>query len=321
MTSVLKPEITSIINGLLTIAVRSTTQVAAVFNQLQIYRADSINGPFSLLDTATLTGAGSYQILDTDTGPGKYYKAQFFNSSTLAMSVFSEPAQETGVFSEYTVPVSTATYPPELALSEQDREIIESIRITIGDIGDIQRDFYDSSDSNSQHNCASQISSDKKTWELFEFKGWPQQVIINGVEKTDITDPLVKGYKFLTFTGSEACITGTLDVFYNHFRFSDREILLAYDRSSNLLVDCGLTVGQVTTEMRIMQAAILLLEGELRQSQGDAVSVRDGDTSYNNTAGITSRTGDLEDLKRKMREIIECARINASYGLTGVRID
>ena len=46
MTSVLKPEITSIINGLLTITVRSVTQVEAVFDQLLIFRADSANGPF-----------------------------------------------------------------------------------------------------------------------------------------------------------------------------------------------------------------------------------------------------------------------------------
>ena len=36
MTSVLKAEITSVINGLLTITVRSVTEVEAVFNQLLI---------------------------------------------------------------------------------------------------------------------------------------------------------------------------------------------------------------------------------------------------------------------------------------------
>ena len=166
MTSVLKPEITSIINGLLTITVRSVSQVEAVFDQLLIFRAGAANGPFTVIDTITLAAAGSYTSLDTGTTPGKYYKAQFFNSSTVVSSVFSELAQETGVFSEYTVPTSTATYPPEIALSEQDREIVESIRITLGDIGTIERDFFDSSDTNSAFACASQISSDQKTWEL-----------------------------------------------------------------------------------------------------------------------------------------------------------
>ena len=321
MTSVLKPEITSIINGLLTITVLSATQVEAVFNQLLIFRADAANGPFSTIDTITLTSAGSYASLDTGTAPGKYYKAQFFNSSTLVSSVFSELGQETGIFSEYTVPTSTATYPPEIALSEQDREIVESIRITLGDLGTIERDFFDSSNSNSQFACASQISSDKKTWELNEFKGWPQRVLINGIEKTSISDPQVIGYKFLTFSGTSACITGTLDVFYNHFRFADREILLAYDRSINLLVSCGLTEGQVTTEMRIMQAAILLLEGELRDFQQGGVAIRDGDTTYDSSRAIESRSQDLNDLKQKIRELVECARINASYGLDGVRVD
>ncbi len=321
MTSVIKPEITSIINGLLTVAVRSVTEVALVFDQLLIFRADSANGPFSSITTITLDGSSSYSFLDTGTTPGKYYKAQYFHSTTMVSSVFSELGQETGIFSEYTVPTTTATYPPEIALSEQDREIVESIRITLGDIGTIERDFFDSSDTQSKFACSSQISSDEKTWELVEWKGWPQRVIINGVEKTSITDPQVIGYRFLTFSGTGATVTGTLDVFYNSFRFADREVLLAYDRASNLLVSCGLSAGQITTEMRIMQAAILLLEGELRQSQEKAVSIRDGDTTYDNTRGVMSRTQDLSDLKQKIRELIECARIKASYGLEGVRVD
>jgi len=321
MTSVLKPEITSIINGLLTIGVRSVTSVEAVFDQLLIFRADAASGPFTSLTTITLTSAGAYTFLDTGTAPGKYYKAQYFNSGSMVSSVFSELAQETGVFSEYTVPTSTASYPPEIGLSEQDREIVESIRLTLGDFGIIERDFYDSTDSNSQFACSAQISSDQRTWELLEFKGWPQRVVINGIEKTSISDPQVIGYRFLTFSGLGASITGSLDIFYNHFRFSDREILMAYDRARNLLVSCGLAASQITTEMLIMQAAILLLEGENRDQTTGAVEIRDGDTSYSNTRAIQARTEDLADLKQKIRDLIECARFNASYGLEGVRLD
>lgn len=318
MTSVLKPEITSILNGLVTITVRSVASVEAVFNQLLLMRADGASGPFSTIATITLDGGGTYTYLDTGTSPGKYYKAQYYNNSTLVSSVFSELGQETGIFSEYTVPTTTASYPPEIALSEQDREIVESIRVTLGDFGIIERDYFSSSDPQSQHACGSQVSADRKTWELFEWKGWPQRVTLDGTEKTSISDPQVLGYRYLTFSGT---ITGTLDIFYQHFRFSDREILLAYDRSRNLLVSCGLSASQITTEMLIMQAAILLLEGELRQSQEKAVSIRDGDTSYDNTQNIRSRTEDLADLKQKIRDMIECARYNASYNLEGVRID
>jgi hypothetical protein len=321
MTSVLKPEITSIISGLLTISIRSATAVAALFDQLLVMRADSASGPFSTITTITLTGAGAYTYLDTGTAPGKYYKAQYYNSTTMISSTFSELGQETGIFSEYTVPTTTASYPPELAMSEQDREIVESIRVTLGDFGIIERDYYNSADPNSQFACSANISADQKTWELNEFKGWPQRVVINGAEKVSISDPQVIGYRFLTFTGVSACITGTLDVFYNHFRFSDREILLAYDRAGNLLVSCGLTSAQITTEMLIMQAAILLLEGEIRDSAIGGIEVRDGDTTYSNTRSIEARTADLEDLKQKIRELIECARYGASYGLEGVRLD
>ena len=321
MTSVLKPEITSIINGLLSITVRDTEEVEAVFDQLLVWRADSANGPFTTILTTALTGASGYSYLDTGTDPGKYYKAQFYNSVSLVSSSFSDLAQETGVFSEYTVPTTTASYPPEIALSKQDLEIVESIRITLGDLGLIERDYYNSTDSNSAYACGAHISEDGRTWELFEYKGWPQRVILNGAEKTSLTDPQVMGYRFLTFSGASAVITGSLDIFYNHFRFADREILLAYDRARNLLVTCGLTDAQITTEMLIMQAAILLLEGEIRDFSTGAVEIRDGDTSFSNTRAIQARTEDLSDLKQKIRDMIECARYNASYGLEGVRLD
>jgi hypothetical protein len=321
MTSVLKPEITSITNGLVAISVRSVSEVEAIFDQLLVFRADSANGPFTNISIIVLDGSGSYSLLDLTASPARYYKAQYRNSSTLISSVFSELAQETGVFSEYTVPTSTATYPPEIALSEQDREIVESIRITVGDMGSVERDFYDSSEASCQVSCGAQISSNGCTWELSEPRGWPLRVILDGVDKTTLTDPQVLGYKFLAFSGTGPCITGTLDIFYNHFRFSDREILMAYDRSINLIVSCGLEENQITTEMRIMQAAILLLEGEARYTYEGSVRIRDGDTSYDNTGAIAARNADLEDLRRKMRELLECARINASYDLEGVRVD
>jgi len=236
-------------------------------------------------------------------------------------SVFSEVAQETGIFSEYTVPESTATYPPEIALSDDDREIVESIRITLGDSGLIERDLYDASDAQSNAACASQIDPAGCTWELEEWKGWPQKVLLNGLEKIDINDPQVIGYRFLSFSGTSPCITGSLDVYYNSFRFSDREILMAYDRARNLLVACGLTEDQITTEMRIMQAAILLLEGEIREVSSGAFKIVDGDTTYDNSSMIRSRTEDLSDLKRKIDYLVECARYAAAYAITGCRVD
>jgi len=319
--SVLKPVITSVLQGTVTITVLDAVEVGAIFDELVVFKATSVNGPFSELETIALTGADTYTSLDLTSTPSTYYKAQYNNSTTMVTSVFSDPAQETGNFSEYSVPESTATYPPEIALSTQDREIVESIRVTLGDLGLIERDFYDSSDSTSQFACASQISSDQCTWELIEFKGWPQRVRLDGIDKTSLSDPQVLGYRYLTFSGSDPCITGTLDIFYNSFRFSDREILLAYDRANNLLVSCGLTTTQITTEMLIMQAAVLLLEGELREAQQKAVMIRDGDTTYDNSRTIMARTEDLNDLKSKIRELIECARFSASYALEGVRID
>ena len=318
--AVMQPVIDSIINGLITISVLSPSAVGAIFNRIDIYRGPTVNGPFSILTNVSLGGATSYTYLDVDSTSQLYYKAQYFNSSTLVASVFSELAQETGIYSEYSQPISTATYPPEIALTAQDREIVESIRVTLGDLGALERDYFVAgSDANG---CAENISGNGCTWELSEPRGWPQKITLNGVEKTSLSDPQVLGYRYLVFSGTSLCITGSLDVFYNHFRFADREILLAYDRSVNLLVSCGLTAAQITTEMRIMQAAILLLEGELRDfNSGGVLSIRDGDTEYDNSRGVEAKTLDLEDLKRKIREMIECARYGASYSLEGVRID
>ncbi len=71
-----------------------------------------------------------------------------------------------------------------------------------------------------------------------------------------------------------------------------------------------------------MQASILLLEGELRgASSGGAVRIKDGDTEYDNTRTISSRTDDLTDLKNKLRDLVSCTQWETSLGLEGVRID
>ncbi len=317
--SVLKPIIDSIVNGTLTISAPSAAAVGTLFDTVRIFRATGVNGPYSMIAEIDFATPAIY--CDLTSTPQLYYKAQYYHSTTMVSSVFSEVAQETGIFSEYTVPESTATYPPEIALSDDDRLIVESIRITLGDSGLIERDLYRASDPQSNAACAAQIDPDGCTWELEEWKGWPQKVLLNGVEKTDINDPQVIGYRYLSFSGTAPCITGSLDVYYNHFRFSDREILMAYDRSRNLLVSCGLAEDAITTEMRIMQASILLLEGEIRDVSSGGFKIVDGDTTYDNTSMIRSRTEDLTDLKRKMDYIIECARYAAAYNITGYRVD
>lgn len=319
MSSVLKPVIDNILNGTLTISATSPSAVGTLFNKIRIFSAISVNGPFSLLTEIDFSSPALYT--DLNSSPQLYYKAQYYNDSTMVSSVFSEVAQETGLFSEFSAPTNTSTYPPEVALSDNDREIVESIRITLGDSGIIERDLFSSSDPQSAVACAANIDPAGCTWELNEWKGWPNRIILNGVEKTNINDPQILGYRYLVFSGTGPCITGSLDVFYTSFRFSDREILLAYDRARNLLVTCGLPENLVTTEMRIMQAAILLLEGEIREVAQGAFSIRDGETSYDNSRTLEGRTLDLTDLKQKIRELIECARFQASYNLQGCRVD
>jgi len=325
--AVLVPQIESIVNGLITVSVLNPSIVEQTFDELHVFRSTSANGPFTSVSVITLTGGSVYTVLDTGCSPRYYYKSQFFNSLTLVQSQFSQLAQETGRYSEFSVPISSATYPPELGLSEEDLEIVESIRVAAGDLGAIERDLYDASRPQDSSGCSTQISPDRCTWELSQPKGWPQKVILNGENKVSLTDPEVLGYRYLVFSGT-ACITGTLDVFYNNFRFSDREILTAFDRAINFITaTCKLTSTQITKEMRIMQAAILLLEGEVRDLNAggaDPLRVRDGDTEFDNRAWINliaARTTDLEDLKMKMRELIKCAIWETSYSLIGCRVD
>jgi len=321
MTSVLQPDIVSIIHGLLTISVLSVDDVQSIFDQLLIWRAPEANGTYVQIDTITLDGSSSYSYLDLSTSPSYCYKVQFYNSGSMVSSVFSEIAQESGTFNTYSIPVNSATYPPELALSDNDREIIESIRVAIGDMGEINIDQFDSSDPNSAYVCAEHISADRLTWTLSEERGWPQRVILNGTDKTSISDPKVLGYRYLTFAGTTPVITGTLTVWYNSFRFSDHEILLAYDRANNLLVFCPLPPQAITTEMRVMQATILLLEGEIRNIRATSIGkIVDGDTSYDNSGLIQSRTEDLKDIQTKLRELINCTKWEISLHLDPIRV-
>jgi len=324
--SVLQPKIQSIIDGIITITIDDPVAALQFFNQLLIYRTNdgnsTVNGPFSILAMETLDRVTTQFVFeDVTSDPTLYYKAQFYNSNTMATSVFSELAQEKAIYKEYSLPTNTATYPPEITLSEQDRTIVESVRVTVGDVGLIENDYFNSSDRAEQFNFMGQISADKLTWELVNFKGWPQKVIVNGVEKTNLFDPQVIGYRFLTFSGVQPVITGTLSVYYNHFRFSDREILLAFSRANNLLISIALDPGNITSEMLIMQASIMLLEGEIREDIQSAVRIKDGDTEYDNTGIIVARTEDLADLKRKMKELLDRARTYQSYALPGVRLE
>ena len=324
--AVLIPKIESIVDGRIIVSVLSPTIVEQTFDELVISRGSSFNGPFVDLSPIVLNGSSLYTVLDTTCSPQFWYRARFENSSTMVPGQSSILVQETGVYSEFSVPESTATYPPEIGLSREDREIVESIRVVVGDLGSIERDSFDSSNPQDASNCASQISSDRCTWELEQPKGWPQKVILNGEPKTSLADPQVFGYKFLVFSGT-ACITGTLDVFYNNFRFSDREILVSFDRSVNFITaGCSLTSTQITKEMRMVQTAILLLEGEIRDLNfsGDSVRITDGETEFDNTSRIDlilARTRDLEDLKLKMRELVKCAIWETSYSLRGCRLD
>ncbi len=107
--SVLKPIIDSIVNGILPISPPSAAPVGTLFDTVRIFRATGVNGPYSMIAEIDFSSPATYG--DLTSTPQLYYKAQYYHSITMVSSVFSEVAQETGIFSEYTVPESTATYP------------------------------------------------------------------------------------------------------------------------------------------------------------------------------------------------------------------
>ncbi len=98
-----------------------------------------------------------------------------------------------------------ATYPREQDYSTTASGYIDKIRIYLGDMKQIRRDYVDG--------CTSNVMGDNFTYVL-EDKGWPLKVSLTSasgtIEFTTTSNPIVQGYKYIVFSSSQVQIAANV---------------------------------------------------------------------------------------------------------------
>jgi len=297
----------------LTIQVADITNVLLMYNQIRIYTSDAENGVYTYLTSLSLLpGVSTYTYTHATGTSDTWYRSSYYNSSNTAESSLSNASHGESAYLYYGV-----TYPEECEFDGATDILIRKIRRLIGDLKGLKR-IYECDDG-----ICTSVLPDDHTLDLGE-KGWPLSVSVDGVEYTSLSDPVVQGYQYLTFSGSLVSGTQTacIDVWFHTFIFSDRDIFEAY---SDAMVPPGVPIDCVTEDHLMLQAAIDLLESvALDDLINDGATVRDDQTLYDPSPGLrnlNSGDGPINRLRKQLDALIkECIR-SSLLGTTGYLID
>jgi len=261
----------------------------------------------------------SEYIYDDITGtPDYWYKSSYYRDESME-SALSDPAQGTAP-TLYT----GATYPNEIDFDTDQLTIIRKIRRYIGDFKGLSRIYLEDCEDRS----CNYISEDNKTLELDE-KGWPVYISLcslsdsTTVEKTDLNDPVVQGYKYLTFSGTlmsgTQCVYDIINVWYYTFKYSDREVYEAY---GDAMIPPNVPTDSVTQDHLILQASIDLLENMTSEDMTeDGATIRDDQSLYDPSPGLRERDKTIGRLKDILDALIDESIKNAIIAQAGVLID
>jgi hypothetical protein len=207
----------------ITIYVEDLTSVMALFNKIRIYRSTTgTEAGRALYDTFSLS-AGSSTYAWSDTLGNSSFVAWFtyYNSYTYTESGFSDPIQYGSGESDFVPGFSFVprTFPEEYSLSYEEKLSVDVIRSYIGDDKKVKRDYISPTNSCFVDN----VSTDGYTYKMASSPGWPLKISINNCSYTSLSEPLVNGYEYLTFSGTVVPTTsGIMDLWYEQFRHSDR---------------------------------------------------------------------------------------------------
>lgn len=305
----------------LTIAVLDITSTLGLgYTHIKVYRSAEETTGFSEITTPTQrialqAGVSVYTFIDGSGTTEHWYKTVFFDEDGVLADSTSSDAFMGDYFDTNFAPT---TYPEEAVFTANDRYVVDRIRNLIGDPKQLTRDYV------SVETGYSTVSVDGKTHSLSNPRGWPLKVELDGVEYTDEDEPRVNDYQFITFSGAAVNTTsGTLDVWYYHFRNSDTEILRTLN---GLTPPPQLTADQVTFELAAVCAAIELLEGELRLfgvTSGSEVDIFQ-EIRINPKGGFDGRFKDLDALRKRKQALIDAILgelDNIHANLDGVLID
>lgn len=315
----------------LSFTIESVDVVAKVYDEIQIikYIGDDEDTPTSpvgsnvssIEDWTSVSGTAefpipitlnsaisTYQTYDFSGIFSTWYSSRYFNTLNGAYSGWSDPILgETGDI--YYDPV----FPEEVTYGTDDQKIIDKIRLYIGDIVGLKREYGSE--------AMSSIHPDGKTYELDQ-KGWPAFITMGGKSFTSTLNPSVNGYKLLKFSEfiDMTCITCSgitnicgdteirdiengVDIYYYTFRNSDREIMEVYD---NCIPPDRLTEDNATSQCYMLQSAIDILSMELiSDANEDGAKLTEDKDSYDPSIGLKIRYDILNDLKKRLALLVK----------------
>lgn len=188
-------------------------------------------------------------------------------------------------------------YPPEVQFTTQEYEIIFRIRQLLGDEKEV---FVDEANSNT----CNQISASGTIYLLEEPKGYPLDIIVDGVSFSG-TDPRVLGYKYLQFTTPVLVSGAAITVIYENFRHSDLEIINTYDSSAMtyLTAQCNLTSADLGIDLLVLATAYILLTKDISVYVKSAVNLEDGTSRFD----ASNRPKALSDLLKQISTDLKSA--------------
>lgn len=302
-----------------------------LYNQIQIVRYTGssdqpeapVGEPESLTDWITVSGVEPYTApIDLESDTTSYYVYDDKGSdSDWYSSRYVDSSDPSNVNSGWSDPVLSSTqgmyynplYPEEVNLTGEDKMVVDRIRLLIGDPVGLKREAGEE--------YAVNIHPDGTVYELEE-KGWPVAISMCGEQYTSSANPTVNGYKYLKFNDNISefvTVSGVdhnIDVWYYTFRYSDKEILQAYDLTPPPF---GLNTTNATTETYILAASINLVRSELfLDSTESGAEIQDNVTVYNPSSGLSNRRQLLNDLKDQLNKVVTSLKLK---GIEGVRID
>jgi hypothetical protein len=252
--------------------------VISIFTHVRLYTSSTETGAYNHLDyIALVAGQSVYYYDHVDGTEDTWYKSSYYNMNSGLESSLSEAVQ--GVAAElYHYP----TYLTEVNFSSFGKNVIRKIRRLTGGLKKLDRLYISSADTE----LCSMIKEDNRTIEL-ENRGWPVYITLNGEEKTSTSDPIVQGYKWLTFSGTIGEDDYPIDIWSYAF-----------------MIPPGLTVSTVTSDHLVLQTSIDLLESMAAEDTiEDGAKVKDDHTEYDPSAGLRLR-GELINRLRKQLEAL-----------------
>jgi hypothetical protein len=310
----------------LTVIVDNIDTVLLVYDRVEIQRADNedMTGASLLTDLGVVNSnlpyitlqptVSTYTAVDSTGTSNNWYQSRYFSSTVSGtVSGWSDPVRGEAADLFY-----DPCRPRELTgISEEEQLVIDEIRRLVGDPLDVRREYGEE--------AASSIHPDGMTYELDE-KGWPLCITMGGQQYNESVNPTINGYRYLIFDEcidvTEVVCSGScnyergVDIWYYTFRWSDREILEAYNSCPP---PPPLTATNATSQAYILYTAKRLLQSEnWHDAIEDGALIRDEGSTYDPTPGFEFRDALLDDLNKQLDDLVQSLILR---GIEGVRVE